>query len=183
MIVIGGSAGSLDVIISILQSLPEGFRTPIVLVIHRMKNTSSKLDKMLGKKTGIKLISEPEDKEPIANGHVYLAPQNYHLLAEADHSFSLDYSAPVNFSRPSIDVSIESFAQVYGKRMMAVVLSGANRDGAAGIEKLIAAGGKAIVQSPASAEYPSMPKAAIERNRTVKVCEVDEIVHCIADQT
>jgi two-component system chemotaxis response regulator CheB len=179
MIIIGGSAGSLDVITAILLALPKDFQVPMVLVIHRMKNTPSKLDKMLARKTGVKQISEPEDKEPIRAGRVYLAPQNYHLLIEADKTFSLDYSEPVNYSRPSIDVSFESFAQVYGPKLLAVVLSGANKDGAAGLEAVIGCGGKALVQSPGGAEYASMPLAAIERNPLALACETEEIVHCI----
>jgi two-component system chemotaxis response regulator CheB len=179
MILIGGSAGCLDVIVAVLEGLPKDFQVPIVLVIHRMKNTPSKLDKMLARKTGVKQISEPEDKEPVKAGRVYLAPQNYHLLIEADKSFSLDYSEPVNYSRPSIDVSFESFAQVYGPKLLAVVLSGANKDGAAGLETVIGCGGTALVQSPEAAEYASMPLAAIERNPLARPCETEEIVHCI----
>jgi chemotaxis protein methyltransferase CheR len=179
MVIIGGSAGSIDVIVQILQSLPKNFQVPIVLVIHRMKNTASKLDKMLGKKTGIKHIAEPEDKEPIRPGMVYLAPQNYHLLAEADHTFSLDYSEPVNYSRPSIDLSFESFANLYGKATVAIVLSGANTDGAAGLKKVIACGGMAVIQAPETAEYPAMPKAAAILNNAAIIRKPEEIVHCI----
>ncbi|MBV9988505.1 MAG: chemotaxis protein CheB, partial [Chitinophagaceae bacterium] len=179
MIVIGGSTGSLEVVMRILQSLPKDFQTPVVLVIHRMKNTPSKLDKMLSRKTTIRNISEPEDKEPVKPGRVYLAPQNYHLLMEADRSFSLDYSEAVNYSRPSIDLSFDSFARVYGNGLMAILLSGANKDGAAGLEMVLSLGGKAIIQSPGSAEYPAMPNAAISRNAGAEICETEEIVHCI----
>jgi two-component system chemotaxis response regulator CheB len=103
IIVIGGSAGSVDIVISLLKSIPKDFRTPIILVIHRLKNTTSSLDVLLAKATGGKKVIEPEDKEPIRPGMIYLTPQNYHLLVEKDLTFSLDYSKPVNFSRPSIE--------------------------------------------------------------------------------
>ncbi len=179
VVIIGGSAGCLDVVVQILQLLPENFEASVVLVIHRMKNTQSKLDKMLGRKTGRKFIAEPEDKEPIRAGMVYLAPQNYHLLAEDDHTFSLDYSEPVNYSRPSIDLSFESFASIYGKKIVAVVLSGANKDGAAGLQKVIDGGGLAVIQCPETAEYPAMPRAAVSLNSTAIISKPEEIVDCI----
>lgn len=181
IIVIGGSAGSIEVIIYLLKSLPKKFQTPVVLIIHRMKNTSSSLDNMLSKEAGLKNIIEPEDKEPIKRGRIYLAPQNYHLLVEQDHSFSLDYSEPVNFSRPSIDMSFESIAALFGPKTLAILLSGANKDGAAGLSKVIEKGGLALVQSPESAHYPAMPKAAIDLNSTVLIQNPEQILHCILD--
>jgi len=179
IIVIGGSAGSIEVIIYLLKSLPKKFQTPVVLIIHRMKNTSSSLDDMLSKEAGVKNIIEPEDKEPIKRGRIYLAPQNYHLLVEQDHTFSLDYSEPVNFSRPSIDLSFESISGVFGPKTLAILLSGANKDGAAGLTKVIEKGGLALVQSPESALYPTMPKAAIDLNSTVLIQNPEQIIHCI----
>jgi two-component system chemotaxis response regulator CheB len=181
IILIGGSAGSIEVVGSLLRALPKTFQTPVVLIIHRMKNTTSRLDKMFSRDAGILPILEPEDKEPVKRGNIYLAPQNYHLLAEADHSFSLDYSEPVNFSRPSIDVSFESFASIYRNRTLAVLLSGANKDGATGLNSVTERGGVAIVQSPKTAQYPAMPKAAIDRNPGALVLDPEQIINCILD--
>lgn len=183
IIIIGGSAGSIDVISSILKALPKKFGPTIVVVIHRMKNTTSRLDKLLSKDTGIKHIIEPEDKEPIRPGAIYLAPQNYHLLVESDRCFSLDYSEPVNFSRPSIDVSFESVAGVFGKKTLAILLSGANKDGAAGLSKVLKNKGAALIQSPDTAQYPAMPNAAIEMNSKAHVKTPEQIVNCILDNS
>lgn len=183
IVVIGGSAGSLDVIIRILGALPAGFETPIVLVIHRLKNTASMLDELLSRKTGTHRVIEPDDKQPISPNTIYLAPQNYHLLAESDHSFTLDYSEPVHYSRPSIDVCFESFASAYGNRVLAVLLSGANKDGAAGLQAVIAAGGGAIIQTPATALYPVMPEAGITQNPEAMIAEPSQIVNCIISNT
>jgi two-component system chemotaxis response regulator CheB len=179
IIVIGGSAGSIEVIMYLLKSLPKKFQPPVVLIIHRMKNTSSSLNDMLSKEAGVKNIIEPEDKEPIKRGRIYLAPQNYHLLVEQDHTFSLDYSEPVNFSRPSIDLSFESIAALFGPKTLAILLSGANKDGAAGLKKVIDKGGMALVQSPESAHYPAMPKAAIDLNSKVLIQNPEQILHYI----
>jgi len=182
IITIGGSAGSIGVAITLLKSLPKNFQIPVVLIIHRMKNITSQLNKLLAKELGIKEVVEPEDKEPIRAGIIYLAPQNYHLLVEQDNTFSLDYSEPVNFSRPSIDVSFESIARVYKHKTLAILLSGANKDGAAGLGRVIGQGGTAIVQSPETAEYPAMPKAAIDLNPTILIQSPEQTVHYLLNQ-
>lgn len=183
IITIGGSAGSIKVIISLLKSLPKTFQTPVVLIIHRMKNITSQLNKLLARESAMKDIIEPEDKEPIIAGNIYLAPQNYHLLVEQDYTFSLDYSEQVNFSRPSIDVSFESIASLYRGKTLAILLSGANKDGAAGLTMVIAQGGTAIVQSPDTADYPAMPKAAIDTNQSVLTKSPEQIVHYLLNYT
>lgn len=182
IITIGGSAGSIAVAVTLLKSLPAHFQIPVVLIIHRMKNITSQLNKLLAKELGIKEVVEPEDKEPIRSGIIYLAPQNYHLLVEEGNTFSLDYSEPVNFSRPSIDVSFESIANVYKHKMLAILLSGANKDGAAGLGRVIGQEGTAIVQSPETAEYKAMPKAAIDINPSVLIQSPEQIVHYLSNQ-
>ena len=107
-------------------------------------------------------VHEPEDKEPIAAGIWFAAP-DYHLLVEADRTFSLSIDEPVKFSRPSIDVLFESAARVYGPDLLGVVLTGANDDGAAGSEMIRKLGGAVAVQDPDTALAAEMPRAAIRR--------------------
>jgi len=166
IILIGGSSGSVGIVQDVLAGLPAGFSIPIVLVLHRMKNVESRLDTVLSFGGNIR---EPEDKEPVKDGCVYLAPQNYHLLIEGDKSFALDYSELVNFSRPSIDVTFLCASFAYRERALGILLSGANRDGAEGINMIIENGGRGIVQDPQTTEYPSMPLAAIKKNTKVEV--------------
>ncbi|MBW0177586.1 chemotaxis protein CheB [Sediminibacterium sp.] len=175
IILIGGSAGSIPVCVSLLKALKKDQPVPVVLIIHRMRNVVSELDKLLSKETGIKKITEPEDKQSISSGKVYLAPQNYHLLFEEDASFSLDYSDPIHYSRPSIDVSFESAALVYGTKVLAILLSGANADGAKGLSLLAELGADCWVQDPATAEYPAMPSAAMALSDKLKVLTEDQM--------
>jgi two-component system chemotaxis response regulator CheB len=161
IIVIGGSAGSIPVCIQLLKSFKPSCKIPAVLIIHRMRNVESELGVLLTRETKGSRVWEPEDKMTIDPGKIYLAPQNYHLLFEADNSFSLDYSDPVHFSRPSIDVSFESAAQLYGKRVLAILLSGANADGANALRQLADIGATCIVQDPDTAESTAMPESAI----------------------
>lgn len=177
LVIIGGSAGSLSVLLPIVENLPKGFVTPIVIVLHRLKNVNSDMDKILEDTQEHMAIREPEDKEPIRKKHIYLAPQNYHLLFESEKIFSLDYSELVHFSRPSIDVSFESAAKVFGKNLTAVLLSGANQDGAAGVAAVVAAGGKVIVQDPATSEYSAMPRAAIEKTNDILILQPVDIAN------
>jgi two-component system, chemotaxis family, protein-glutamate methylesterase/glutaminase len=175
IILLGGSAGSLPVLINILKELPSTFDIPVVVIIHRLKNVVSEMDKILSFHTANKKVIEPEDKEMIKGNCIYLAPQNYHLLIEADRSISLDYSEAIQYSRPSIDVTFESAADVYGKGVVAILLSGTNSDGTAGIKKVLDKKGTAIIQDPATAEYSFMPQNAIDHNKEVKILAPDAI--------
>jgi len=176
MIIIGGSAGSIPICISLLKALSHNKDIPVVLVIHRMRNVVSQLDKLLTREAGSVKITEPEDKQVIAKGKIYLAPQNYHLLFEEDHSFSLDYSDPVHYSRPSIDVSFESAGRAYGNKVLAILLSGANADGADGISYLSDIGATCIVQNPDSAQYPAMPASAIAIGKNIRIMNEEEMI-------
>ena len=179
VIAIGGSAGSMQVIAQILDALPDTFDYAIIIVIHRLKTGVSELAKSLGINRTNLIIKEPEDKELMRPGHIYLAPQNYHLLIEEDRTFSLDYSELVNYSRPSIDVTLECVATVFRSKAAGIILSGANHDGAEGLSKIVKEGGKGIVQDPASAEYPNMPVAAINKNDLNEIMTPAEIIDFI----
>jgi two-component system chemotaxis response regulator CheB len=176
IIVIGGSSGCIPVIMQIIHELPVDFKIPVVIVIHRLKNVDSQLKTML---SPARNIIEPEDKEPVKAGGIYLAPQNYHLLLEEDKTFSLDYSEPVHFSRPSIDVTFVSASIIYKTKTIGILLSGANNDGAEGIHKIIMNGGMGIVQDPLTAENTAMPVAAININKDVQVLTPEQIVKTI----
>nr|WP_298724534.1 chemotaxis protein CheB [uncultured Steroidobacter sp.] len=158
-VVIGGSAGALDVLRTIVRELPADLACPVTVVLH-LPAHSTGLPALLGADTGLR-VKLAEDKEPLAPGTVYIAPPSYHLLIESQGTFALSVDPPVHFSRPSIDVLFETAADVYGARLIGVLLSGASEDGAAGLQEIHAAGGTTIVQSPLSAEVAIMPAAAL----------------------
>lgn len=159
-ILIGGSAGSLEVLFKLLPLLRADLPFPMALVLHRRNSADSSLSGLLGSKT-LNPTQEVEDKDPITPGRIYLAPADYHLLIERDRSFSLDYSEKINFSRPSIDVTFESAAEVYGPGLVAILLSGANEDGTNGLTAVKRAGGTVVVQNPDTAQMPFMPHYAL----------------------
>ncbi|QEH41497.1 chemotaxis protein CheB [Chitinophaga sp. XS-30] len=172
IITIGGSAGSVPVVMQLLEALPARLPVPVVIVLHRLRNVKSDMSKLLlpGRR-----LSEPEDKELLKENCIYLAPQNYHLILEADKSFMLDYSEPVSFSRPSITITFNSIAEVYGEKALGILLSGSNDDGAEGLCRIIAAGGTGVVLHPQATEFRIMPQSAIDRCSGVKIMTVPQM--------
>ncbi|MEL1241984.1 chemotaxis protein CheB [Flavobacterium flavipallidum] len=159
VIIIGGSAGAFDVILSILKQLDKSIDVPIIIVLHRLKNTISSFETILQMNTHYS-VKEIEDKDKMEKGFLYTAPANYHLLLEEDLTFSLDVSEPINYSRPSIDVSFESFSTILKEKCLAILLSGSNEDGAFGLKTIAKNNGKTIIQDSNEAEFAKMPKAA-----------------------
>lgn len=160
LIAIGGSWGGLQASLAILSGLPAGFRIPIILVLHRLRNYESDLAGVLKNKIRLE-VKEIEEKEKIKPGFVYVAPSNYHVLIEKDQTFSLDVSEYENFSRPSIDVTFTSIAEVFGAGTAGILLSGASKDGSKGIKSIREKGGLPIVQDPQEAEVATMPASAL----------------------
>ncbi|HVF33410.1 MAG TPA: chemotaxis protein CheB [Acidimicrobiales bacterium] len=158
IVVIGCSWGGLGALSAVLEGLPDDLDTTVIVVQHRL-HKPSELAQLLAAHTGWP-VCEAEDKEPLSTRKVYLAPPGYHLLVDDDR-FALSTEGPVQYSRPSIDVLFEAVAEAYGPRVIGVVLTGANDDGAAGLQAIVRNGGIAIVQDPATAERSEMPQAAL----------------------
>ena len=173
-VVIGVSAGGLHALNLLLPSLPATFSLPILIVQHRSPGNDQVLEQILGNTAKIH-IKEAEDKEKIRSGYAYIAPPDYHLLVERDNSLSLSSDEKVHFSRPSIDVLFESAAYVWSERLIAVVLTGANADGAHGADLIKKRGGTLIVQDPSSAAYPTMPEAALSQTSADYVLNLKDI--------
>ncbi len=173
-IVIGTSAGGLAALMGILRQLPADYSLPIMIVQHRFRDQKNLLEEVLQNKCEIE-IRQVDEKERIESGIIYIAPPDYHLLIESDRTFSLSSDPFVSFSRPSIDVLFESAASVYGRSLVGILLTGANKDGAAGLNAIRKAGGLTIAQSPADAEYPYMPQAAIDAGAARLVLKLSEI--------
>jgi two-component system chemotaxis response regulator CheB len=173
-VVIGASAGALEALSVILPALPGGFRLSLIVVVHVPPDKRSVLAELFQAKCRIP-VREAEDKEPIIDGTVYFAPPDYHLLVEADRSLALSSDEPVLFSRPSIDVLFESAADAYGSALIAIILTGANQDGAKGMKAVAEAGGVAIVQNPDDAFASAMPEAAMQMCPGARVMSLDAI--------
>lgn len=170
--VIGTSWGGLAALTEIISGLPRNFPMPIAIVQHRSKD-SELLVELLQDLTGL-CVRDAEDKDPLSAGTIYVAPPDYHMLVEREY-VSLTVDSPVRFSRPSIDVLFKSASDTFGGNTIGVVLTGANEDGAAGLARIAARGGKTIVQNPEEAEAPVMPQSAIRAVPGARVLPLKEI--------
>ncbi|RZL53685.1 MULTISPECIES: chemotaxis protein CheB [Pedobacter] len=159
-LIIGGSAGSLDVLLEIFPDLKNDINFPIILVTHRKSGNDSLLTDLLQSRTNLS-VREAEEKQPILKGNVYITPADYHLLIEDDQTISLDYSEKVNFSRPSIDVTFQSAAEVFKDELVCILLSGSNADGVEGLKTVNKLGGLVVIQNPDTAVMPYMPQQAV----------------------
>ncbi len=174
MVTIGASAGGIEALSVLLEALDPACRLPIVIVLHVPTSRNNRLLELMRSKCRLP-ICEVEDKQPLLGGHVFLAPPDYHVLVEDEESLALSNDVPVHYSRPSIDVLFESAVDVFGDRVIGVILTGANSDGAAGLAAIVGAGGMAIVQNPRDAHSPVMPKAARRAAPSAMILDLPQI--------
>ena len=174
ILVIGGSAGSLEIIMAMLPGLKAPLQIAIVVVLHRKHVANSSLSQLFSYKTAIP-VREIEDKDPVLPGAIYIAPVDYHLLIEKDLLFSLDLSEKIHYSRPSIDITFECASEVYGSRLACLLLSGANADGVHGLEMTKLRGGTIAVQDPETAMVPFMPELAMTTLKIGHILKPEEI--------
>jgi two-component system chemotaxis response regulator CheB len=180
VLLLGGSAGSFKLLFRLVKLLPQNLNKTVIIIIHRKKNFFSEIEKLFAENSRM-LLREISDKEPILNNTIYIAPANYHSLVENEGFFSLDVSDAVWYSKPSIDVTFESVAEVYKERVTAVLFSGANQDGAEGLLKLRQKGALTIAQHPEDAEMTEMPQAAIDIHAAEYILRTTEIFELLED--
>jgi two-component system chemotaxis response regulator CheB len=175
-LIIGGSAGSFQVITSILSSLPKKFRLPVFLCLHRLKHIRAGFDEALSLKSTLPII-EPNDKEHVKQGNIYLAPANYHMYVELGNTIALSTEEVINHSRPSIDLSFMTSAYVYKEKLIGILLSGANKDGAQGLKRIKDSGGLTIVQDPDECQVRTMTTAALAATKVDHVFTTKKIIY------
>lgn len=173
-IVMGVSSGGFVTLETFFASLSEQIRIPLIIVQHLHPQQSDFHIRHFDRICALP-VKEPNDKEPIMPGFVYMAPPNYHLLIEEDACFALSVDSKVNFSRPSVDVLFYSAVDCYGAGTIGVVMTGANSDGSRGLAQIKAHGGLAIVQDPKEAQVSEMPEAALQLIKPDYILPVVEI--------
>lgn len=173
-IVVGGSAGGLAALCAMLGPFPADFPLPILVVNHLHVTDDGRFAERLGRTLRLAVV-EAGDKQPVVPPRLYVAPANYHMLVERDETLSLSIDPKVNWARPSLDVAFESAARVWRERLICIVLSGANCDGAGGARLVRELGGRVVVQDPKTAEFAVMPQAAIEQAEGCIILSPEEI--------
>ena len=182
LVAVGASWGGLRAVGSVLGALPQDFRVPVVIAQHRQADaTDGMLVRLLAARCALR-VCEAEDKQALDPGIVLIAPSGYHLLVEPG-AIALSVDAPLNYSRPSIDILFSSAADAYGDRVAGVVLTGANADGADGLARIARRGGAVIVQDPETAERREMPDAALWAAPEAHVLALEEIGPALAQLT
>ncbi|SFW39329.1 chemotaxis protein CheB [Luteibacter sp. UNCMF366Tsu5.1] len=159
-IVMGCSAGGLTALQRVLPGLDARLPVPVVICCHTGSPNVSLLVELLAHASSLPVV-EAQERSMAAPGVVHVAPTGYHLLVEADLHFSLSVDPKVTYARPSIDVLFEAAADAWRETLIAVLMTGANSDGANGLLAVRRAGGYAIVQDPDEAESDVMPRAGL----------------------
>ena len=173
-VVIGASAGGVEALSRLLPKLSPNCRVSFLIVMHIPRERPSLLPEVLASRCALP-IREAEDKEPVQPGKVYVAAPDYHLLVDHGPILALSSDEPVHFSRPSIDVLFESAADIYGERLMGVILTGSNQDGAAGLAAIARAGGRTVVEEPADAAVSVLPEAAFQQAPVDAVLSLEQM--------
>jgi two-component system chemotaxis response regulator CheB len=180
LIAIGCSAGGIEALKQILPQLPKGYKPTVVVIQHIGQQLHTTLAEFYATLCLIP-VKEVEDKEPLKQGTIYFAPAGYHLLLENEDSFALNVDPLVNYVRPAIDVFMESAAPIYRTKMVGVILTGANSDGAQGLKLIQDFGGVTLVQDPNTADFPAMPKAALEVSVTSASLKLSDIAKYLSE--
>ncbi|MGN0002264.1 MAG: chemotaxis protein CheB [Sphingobacterium composti] len=178
VVLIGGSAGSIPVLLQVLPDIRSDLHFSIIIILHRKSYPKSSLNQLFESITTLNVL-EVEDKTELVNGTIYLVPADYHLLFEDDKSIALDASEKINYSRPSIDVTFESAARIFNSNVVALLLSGGSQDGVEGLKNIIQHGGKVFIQDPNTAEVDYMPKQALEQIPEVEQLAPEQMSHFI----
>jgi two-component system chemotaxis response regulator CheB len=173
-IVIGTSAGGVEALTRILPVLPATMPVAIMIVVHIPRERPSLLTDIFRQKCAMR-VEEGVDKADIKPGHIYFAPSDYHMLVDAGPQIALSVDDVIQFSRPSIDVLFESAADVYGKKLLGILLTGGNEDGASGLAYIARCGGMTVLQDPAEAAASAMPEGALKVMTPTHVLRLDDI--------
>ena len=179
-IVIGASAGGIKALLRLLPELPENFSLAVIIVLHMPDIFESKLAEIFRQHVKIP-VKQAQDKESIKSGHLYFAPPGYHLSIEVGRTFSLSCEEPVHYSRPAIDLLMTSASDVYGDRLVGILLTGASQDGAEGLASIKEVGGFTVVQDPREAEIAIMPQAAINLQQPDLILSLDNMCKLLLD--
>lgn len=178
LVVIGASAGGVEAVGQLLSALPPDFSPSVLVVLHRPAQGPNALVTVLSRKCRSR-VKEAEDKEAVEAGVIYIAPADYHLLVEPDHTLSLSRDEALHYSRPSIDMLFESAALAYWNRVLAILLTGANSDGADGMKQIQECNGLTWIQDPADAVSSTMPEAALRLITPDRVMPLTEMANCL----
>ena len=179
IVVVGGSAGSIEVLAEFVGGLPEDYPGSIFIVVHFPGSVKSTLPRILTR-SGPLIAQHARDGDAIHSGRIYVAPPDCHLLISNGH-VRVGRGPKENGHRPAVDPLFRSAALSYGRRVVGLILSGNLNDGTAGLLRIKQRGGLAVVQDPETALYQGMPRSAIEHVAIDHVLPVEEIPRLLTE--
>jgi two-component system, chemotaxis family, protein-glutamate methylesterase/glutaminase len=175
IVVIGASAGGVDALSRIARELPGDFGAPVCIVLHVSPDAPSLLPEILRRECRLQVI-QAEDGRKLEKGFIYVAPPDFHLLVERNHTMSVVRGPREHRHRPAIDPLFRSAADAYDGGTIGVVLTGNLGDGAAGMVSIRRHGGRTIVQDPSDAPFPSMPESVLQQTEVDECVPLGEVV-------
>jgi two-component system chemotaxis response regulator CheB len=174
IVVIAASAGGLAALSTVVGALPADFPATVLLVQHLDPRHRSLIDDILSRRTKLE-VRQATTADHLEPGTVFVAPPDYHLLVNANGTFTLSQSELVHFVRPSADLLFESAAGSYRERVIAVVLTGTGSDASMGVKAIKQNGGTVIAQDRDTSQFFGMPEAAIKTGAVDFILPLDEI--------
>jgi two-component system, chemotaxis family, protein-glutamate methylesterase/glutaminase len=174
IIAVGTSAGGVAALARLLGGLPGKLNASVLIVQHTSPLSPKLLANILGRRTTLK-VAYGQHGRPIERGHVYIAPADRHMTVVPPGVIRLNEGPKVRFSRPAIDPLFLTAAEIYGPRVIGVVLTGHGEDGTDGLWEIKAAGGVCVVQDPEEAIAREMPRSALARTQEAFKISLDEM--------
>jgi two-component system chemotaxis response regulator CheB len=178
VVVVGASAGGVEALTTLADGLPEDLEAAVCVVLHLPAGADSRLAEIISR-AGPLSATQANGSEPLAQGRIYVAPPDRHLLVRDSHVV-VERGPHENEVRPSIDVLFRSASLAYGRRTVAVVLSGTRDDGVAGASAVGAQGGCVFVQDPEDALFATLPAYAVARDNPDRILPLAEIAPAVA---
>ena len=179
LLVIGSSTGGPPALTEVVPHLPGDLGAAVIVIQHMPAGFTNALARRLDSLSPLS-VSEAVEGEPIVNGHVYVAPGNFHLLTTKAKRIHLEQGPPLHGVRPAVDITLDSVADVYGRAANVAILTGMGKDGADGAAKIEAAGGRVFVQDEASCVVYGMPRVAMERTQHATQLPLERIAGALA---
>lgn len=179
VVVIGGSAGGVELSLRLARDLPKDLDAAVFIVIHLSPSAPSAFAELLNRRSALP-VAWAQHGEPIQPGRIYLCPPDLHLLLEERH-MCLGRGPRENGHRPAVDPLFRTAAHAHGPRVVGVIISGNLDDGSIGLREIRAMGGKAIVQNPDDAIYNGMPLNAIEEAGADAIVPAADLAATIAE--
>ncbi|MGW6274910.1 chemotaxis protein CheB [Streptomyces sp. NPDC055060] len=178
IVIVASSAGGVQGLRTLLGGLDADLPAAVLVAQHLRRSRPTHIATILSRATGLR-VKLAEDGEHPQAGCVHIAPPDHHLCVVEGGALALTQQDRVNHARPAADPLFESASQIFGERIIACVLTGADGDGAKGVEAVKSHGGTVIVQDPDTAQFHGMPKSAIQTGKVDYVRPADGIAPLI----